>query len=74
MPKVGSSYACLAVILIGFVPEKDKTIIHKCFQKNVNALKKKNSDKQQIISPGSNFDNIVFEGVILIMYFLREQF
>ena len=31
MPEVGSSYACLAVRLIYFVPNKEKAIIHKCF-------------------------------------------
>ena len=41
MPKVGSNYFCLAVILIDFVLNIMKTIMRKCFQKNVNTLQNK---------------------------------
>ena len=41
MPKVGSNYVCLAVILIDFVFKNIKSIFHKYFLKNVNISKKK---------------------------------
>ena len=31
MPKVGSNFTCLTVILIGFVHKKMENIMHKCF-------------------------------------------
>ena len=41
MPKVGSNYICLVVILIDFVLKNDEDFIHKCLKKNLNKLKKK---------------------------------
>lgn len=41
MLKVDPNYVFLALILIDFVLQKMKSIILKCFKKNVNKLKKK---------------------------------
>ena len=43
MPKEGSNYNCLGLMLIDFVIKKMKSNIHKNFY-NVNTLKKKKDD------------------------------
>ena len=44
MPKLSSNYICLVVILIDFVLKEMKSVILKCFWKNVNKLKRKKGD------------------------------
>ena len=41
MPKVGSNYICLAVMLIDFVLKKEKNYYLEVLLKNVNILKKR---------------------------------
>ena len=57
--KVGSSYTCLAVILIDFILKKRETITLRCFQKNLKTLKKnkkmiRNITEDQEISTDSD--------------------
>ena len=41
VPKEGSSYKCLSLIMLDCIVKVGKNIIHKYFQKNVNMLKEK---------------------------------
>ena len=44
MPKAGSDYICLAVIIVDFILQEDENYYAKVFLKNVNTLRKKNGD------------------------------
>ena len=41
IPKVDSNDTCLAVISLDSALKKDEIILHKCFKKSVNTLRKK---------------------------------
>ena len=41
IPKIGSNYNCLKVIVIDFVLKKDESYYPKVFQNNVNKLRRK---------------------------------
>ena len=49
MPKGGSQYICPSVILINPIFRTGKTIILKCFYKNVNTFSKKKKMPKYII-------------------------
>ena len=44
MPKAGSDYICLAVIIIDFILQEDENYYPKVFLKNLNKLRKKDGD------------------------------
>ena len=53
MSKVGSNYICSAVILIDFVIKRNEN--YKCFEKNINTLKKKKQVIRLIIDDLETF-------------------
>ena len=74
MPKLSSNYICLVVILIDFVLKKMKSVILKCFWKNLNLLKRKKRwlDILLILLIIWNFFLMILINKILIMKIKKE--
>ena len=77
MPKVGSNYTFIGVILINFVFKKMKPIIYKFFWNNVSTLKKKKmircvTDEVEISFYDSDKDGSYKEEYKILISFLRS--